>query len=110
MLSWTDSVGTTPSALRSSGMKAMPAAMAARVEPRRISWPSIETVPASSGCAPKMALAVDERPEPEEAGQADDLATADRDIDVLDDVVPAEAPGSQDDLVGRPRRSPRRSS
>ena len=41
--------------------------------------------------------------------QADDLAAVDRDVDVVDDVVPAEALGSQDDLLVSAARLPRRS-
>ena len=52
MLSRTDRPGTMPSALRSSGMSAMPAAIAARTDPDATGLPSMDTVPASSGCAP----------------------------------------------------------
>ena len=49
-------------------------------------------------------------PGAQEARQADDLAAVHRDIDVIDDVVPAEAPSGQRRPRGRRRRSPRRSS
>ena len=52
MFSRTDSVGMIPSALRSSGMRAMPAEIAARGDPAWIGSPATSIAPLSSGCAP----------------------------------------------------------
>ena len=81
MLSRTDSDGTIPSALRSSGIRATPAAIAALGEPSWIGLPATSTDPQSSGCAPKIALAVSLPTRSQEAGQADDLARACVDVD-----------------------------
>ena len=90
MLSCTDSVGMTPSALRSSGMRAMPAAMAARVEPPRTALPfdrdlaGVELLLAEDRLGRRGASGA------EQAGQADHLAPMDRHIHVVDDVAPGQ--------------------
>ena len=52
MFSRTDRVGMMPSALRSSGMRAIPAEIAARGDPGLTASPATSTAPLSSGCAP----------------------------------------------------------
>jgi hypothetical protein len=64
MLSRTDSPGTMPSLLRSSGSIAMPALSALAVLLRLSGVPLTETSPASVGSAPAMARAVSDRPAP----------------------------------------------
>ena len=64
MLSRTDIWGTMPSALRSSGSSAVPAASDAPGDPVRTCRPPTRTVPRSRRCVPKIAFTVSERPEP----------------------------------------------
>ena len=88
MLSRTDIVGMMPSALRSSGSSAVPAASDERGEPVRTRRSPTRTVPRSSRCVPKIAFTVSERPEPNSPAKPSTSPAADRQRHV-NQLVPA---------------------
>ena len=92
---------TRPCLRRSSGTKAMPARIAARGlcaetgRPPRRTLPGVVLVDAEDGAGDLAAAGADE------AGEADDLAGADREADVVEDPGTLEALDLEDDVADR---------
>ena len=89
MFSSTSRIRKQPVSLRSSVRKAMPWRIAMRGESIATGWPRIAIVPEVAGVTPKMRLGDVAAPRADQAGDAQDLARAHLERDVVEHAVEA---------------------